>query len=98
MMNENDKNRLCATGGFLMACIVVMSLGCPPGTKTSVDFTVKVSADLCKENKESPDSTAQQAALDCQVEAGTSVRVLFPRREWGQMKFHDPKADPGPGK
>lgn len=99
MMSEHDKTRLYAVGGFTMACATIIALGCPPGTKTSLDVSVKVSADTCTEDKTSPQSTSDMAALTCPaVETGATVHILFPRREWSALRFHDPKADVGPGK
>ena len=63
-----------------------------------MDFTVRVNANVCKEDKDSAMSTSQIAALDCQVEAGGSVKVVFPRKAWVAVKFQDPNADAGPGK
>lgn len=82
---------------FVALALGQIAIGCP-GAKTTVDFTVKVSATACKEDKESPMSTSQTALLDCEVEAGTSVRVAFPRKAWSAIKYSDSEVDAGPGK
>jgi hypothetical protein len=61
-------------------------LGCPPGTKTTVDFTVKVGADTCRDaGVTSPDEDS--AVIDCVKASGEgSVRILFPRSLWYRMQ------------
>ena len=72
-------------------------MGCPPGTKTAVEFTVKVTADGCLEDKRYVDN--ETVALDCQAEAGGSVKVQFPRRQWWAIKAAQHGTnDTGPGK
>jgi hypothetical protein len=69
--------------------------GCPAGTKTSADLTVKVNVDACSEMKNDPRSTSDVAALSCPIEAGGTVRVLFPRKDLWSLKTQIEDASPG---
>ena len=72
-------------------------MGCPPGTKTAVEFTVKVTANGCAEDKAFVDN--ETVALDCAAEAGGTIKVQFPRRQWWAIKAaQHGSVDPGPGK
>ena len=87
---------VCILGALSLAA-------CPAGTKTSVDLTVKVSADTCSENKLAPNADSTWASLACPtVDAGGTVTILFPRTEWNQLKMKAREGagpfDAGPGK
>lgn len=71
--------------------------GCPSGTKTSADLTVKVNLDACSEMKNDPSASSDVAALSCPLEVGGTVKVLFPRKDLWALKTHL-EADAGPGK
>lgn len=85
--------------GFVFGMIALLAmLGCPPGTKTSAEFHVTVSADACKEDRTGP-AEPEFVMLECpKVEGGGVIRVQFPRREWWNMRAHDARTDAGPGK
>jgi hypothetical protein len=80
-------------------------VGCPAGTgpKTSVELTgvVKVGADNCKEDRTSHAAvnvSPEMSLLDCiNGEVGGTVRVLFPRKAWLDIKANG-AVDAGPGK
>lgn len=87
----------CTCLALALTCLV---LGCPPGTQTAAEFTVKVSADLCKEDTSGP-SSPENVTLSCpKVEGGGTVRIVFPRKEWWAIKIRtrEPFLKPDPGK
>ncbi len=89
---------------LLFAMVILGVLGCPPGTKTSVEAGVSVKVDsFCKEDRTSPAAVQQPpdlALLDCpSVEGSGTVRVLFPRKAWLTIRHEGLGAiDAGPGK
>lgn len=71
--------------GFALGFAFLL-FGCPPGTKTTVDFTVKVGADTCHDAGVAPPDE-DSAVIDCVKASGEgSVRVVFPRTLWLRMQ------------
>lgn len=88
---------------IIFGCIAAtFILGCPPGTKTSIDLGVQVNVDPqhCKEDRTKPDAPPDLALLDCtSIQGGGTVRILFPRQEWHSIKQRGiGSVDAGPGK
>lgn len=78
----------------IASTFTILLLGCPPGTKSSVDLTVQVDPEHCKEDKDVTTTPGDLALLDCTTVGGT-VHVQFPRKEWYAMRFGVPDAGPG---
>jgi len=106
-------NEIPSRRGFMFSALIAliftsisMLVGCPAGTKTSVDFTgvIKIGPDNCREDRTSETAVAappDQTLLTCDTgvtgEVGTTVRVLFPRKAWYDMRTYG-AVDAGPGK
>lgn len=78
-------------GGLTISC---------KGAKTSVDFTVKVGVDTCKEDRAAEPVDNEFVTLNCANVSGEgSVRVRFPRRAWWNIQVRDIGNTPSvPGK
>lgn len=92
---------------FLLASLegAALLLGCPPGTKTSMELGVTATVDPthCTEVKGDAGlvlNTSSDVALDCTTITGSGVvRIVFPRKSWWDIKLaSSPGSDPGPGK
>lgn len=70
------------------------------GAQTSVDFTVKVGVETCKEDRRAEPVENEYVTLDCANVSGEgAVRVRFPRRAWWGMVSRDAGVTPVvPGK
>jgi len=83
----------------LASTAMAMLVGCPPGTKTTVEAGVTAVVDPanCKEAKE--DTGGSSVLLDCTTVTGTGViRIQFPRKSWWDLKLSHSGVDAGPGK
>lgn len=79
------------------ALVLVLLLGCK-GAQTSVDFTVRVGADSCKEDRDSGVDENEFVTLNCaKVDGEGTVRIRFPRREWWSIELRQSKPNV-PGK
>lgn len=75
--------------GFVLGLSLLL-FGCPQGTKTAVDFTVKVGADTCKEDRAAEPVENEFVTLDCANVSGEgTVRIRFPRRAWWNIQTRD---------
>ncbi len=88
---------------FLAGCVwpiaMGLALGCPQGTKTTVQagVTAVISPEACKEAREDRGGTS--VILDCTTVTGTGViRIEFPRKNWWDLKLAHSGIDAGPGK
>ncbi len=78
---------------------VTMLVGCPPGTKTTVQagVTAVIDPEHCKEARE--DRGGNAVLLDCTTVTGSGViRIEFPRKSWWDLKLSHSGVDAGPGK
>jgi hypothetical protein len=83
----------------LASTAMTMLVGCPAGTKTSVEAGVTAVIDPanCKEAKEDKGGTS--VLLDCTTVTGTGIiRIEFPRKGWFDIKLSHSGVDAGPGK
>lgn len=89
----------------VLAFVSLMSLGpsllvgCPPGTKTSVQagVTAVIDPEHCQEARE--DRGGNSVLLDCTTVTGSGViRIEFPRKNWWDLKLAHSGIDAGPGK
>lgn len=80
--------------------ILFLSLGACKGSQTAVDFTVKVGADTCNEDRAAEPVDNEFVTLDCAKVSGEgSVRIRFPRRAWWDIKVRSIGNEPSvPGK
>lgn len=99
MTKQKTQDWLAVTT-FLAFCFVVAEVfvACPKGTSVQAGLSVKVDPATCKENKEQ-NSAPDLALLDCTSAEGT-VRVVFPRKAWHEIKATADAGgvDAGPGK
>lgn len=95
-MKQHTRSELVTIGCGLA---VILLLGCPQGTKTTLDVGVRVGTDTCKEDRSAPASN-EYAFLDCADVSGEGrIRVQFPRTEWYTMRARAVgTVDAGPGK
>jgi len=64
----------------------------------TVKFELRVAVDVCVEDRQHVAGSGDYATLDCKGDGGL-YRVLFPRKEWLDMKRDGVGlTDPGPGK
>lgn len=91
----------------LTGLVVVGGLGCPVGTKTSVEAGVSATVDPthCKEVQGDAGlalNTSSTVLLDCSTLTGSgTIRIEFPRRSWWDIKLaagDGGAIDAGPGK
>lgn len=78
---------------------MTMLVGCPAGTKTTVQagVTAVVDPEHCQEAKE--DRGGNAVLLDCTTLTGSGViRIEFPRKSWWDLKLSHSGIDAGPGK
>lgn len=74
-------------------------VGCPAGTKTTVQagVTAVIDPEHCKEAREDRGGTS--VLLDCMTVTGSGViRIEFPRKTWWDLKLAHSGIDAGPGK
>ena len=84
--------------GFLAYALIVigltltamLSIGCPPGTKTTVGISGTVSIDPhnCKENRGAPISPSSEAGIEAGAEAG-ATSSLVPAQVSGDLAILD---------
>ncbi len=83
----------------LASTAMTMLVGCPAGTKTTVQAGVTAVIDPvnCKEARE--DRGGSSVLLDCTTVTGTgTIRIEFPRKTWWDLKLAHSGVDAGPGK
>lgn len=83
----------------LASVATTMMVGCPAGTKTTVQAGVTAVVDPanCHEAKE--DLGGPAVLLDCTTVTGSGViRIEFPRKNWWDLKLSHSGVDAGPGK
>jgi len=83
----------------LMSLSTSLLVGCPLGTKTTVQagVTTIIDPQHCQEARE--DRGGNAVILDCTTITGSGViRVEFPRKNWWDLKLAHSGIDAGPGK
>ncbi len=83
----------------LASTATAMLVGCPAGTKTTVQAGVTAVIDPanCQEAKD--DLGGPSVLLDCTTVTGSGViRIEFPRKNWWDLKLSHSGVDAGPGK
>lgn len=83
----------------ILSLMTGVLVGCPAGTKTSVQVgvTAVVDPEHCREAKE--DRGGDAVLLDCTTVTGSGViRIEFPRKNWWDLKLAHSGIDAGPGK
>lgn len=87
------------TAFTLATTAMTLLVGCPPGTKTTVQagVTAVIDPEHCQEAKE--DRGGNAVLLDCTTVTGSGViRIEFPRKSWWDLKLSHSGVDAGPGK